>query len=375
MVQPRCPSVDHLLARSDGGLARIRRPGGRIDAGGLDAVSEAAERWGNGAVEITNRANLQLRGVQPQAASGLAGSLVAAGLSSGDGGDRRRNVLMGPLGELDPEAIDYGPVLDPLLSELDSDSRLDALSDKFGVALDGGGAWPLTGRRAAIVVQPGADPETASVTCGWAPPRMVDRAGLVRELAVLAAASVQHSYRGVEVTGEVAPLSGPLGRGPGWVGAMPPLGRVDAPTLAGLAELARRHSDGQMRLTPWRSVVFAQPSDPDTLVAGLRRLDLVVDPADPAAAVVACAGSAGCTSGLTDVIGDARRVIEGRRERGAPVESIHVSGCDKRCAQRDPASVTLVATGPGRYDLFRGAEPAPTGRLSAAEAVEEASRP
>lgn len=374
MVQPRCPSVDHLLVRSDGGLARIRRPGGRIDAGGLEAVADAAERWGNGNVEMTNRANLQLRGVQPRAASGLAGALAAAGLSSGDGGDRRRNLLMGPLGDLDPGAVDYGPVLDPLLSELDSDSRLDALSDKFGVALDGGGAWPLTGRRAAIVVQPGADPDTASVTCGWGPPRTVDRAALVRELAALAAASIDHSYRGVEVTGAAAPLTGPLGRGPGWVGAMPPLGRVDAPTLAGLAGLARRHCDGQVRLTPWRSVVFARPSDPDTLIAGLDRLGLVVDPRDPAAAVVACAGSAGCTSGLTDTIGDARRVVEARRERGAPVESVHLSGCEKRCAQRAPASVTLVATGPGRYDLFR-AGGVSADRLSAAEAVEEASRP
>lgn len=363
-----------MLVRSDGGLARIRRPGGRIDARGLDAVAEAADRWGNGTVEITNRANLQLRGVEPEAASGLAGALISAGLSFGDHGDRRRNVLMGPLCDLDPEAVDYGPVLDPLLSELDSHPRLDALSDKFGLALDGGGAWPLTGRRAAIVVQPGADPETAAVTCGWGPPRTVYRADLAGELAALAAASIDHPYRGVEVPGAAAPLAGPLGRGPGWVGAMPPLGRVDAPTLAGLAGLARRHCGGQMRLTPWRSVVFARPSCPDRLTAALGRLGLVVDPQDPAAAVVACAGTAGCTSALADALGDARRVIAARRERGAPVESIHVSGCDKRCAQQAPASVTLIATGPGRYDLFRAGRIA-AGRLSAAEAVEEASRP
>lgn len=374
MSQPRCPSVDHLLARSDGGLARIRRPGGRIDASGLDAVAEAADRWGNGIVEITNRANLQLRGVQPGAASGLASALVSAGLSSGASGYRRRNVLMGPLCDLDPEAVDYGPVLDPLLSELDSDPRLDALSDKFGVALDGGGAWPLTGRRAAIVVRAGADPDTTVVTCGWGPPRVVHLSDLVRELAALAAASVDHSYRGVEVPGAPAPPAGPLGRGPGWVGAMPLLGRVDAPTLAGLADLARRHSGGHLRLTPWRSVVFARPSCPDRLTAGLRRLGLVVDPQDPAAAVVACAGTAGCTSALADAMGDARRVIDARRDRGAPVESIHVSGCDKRCAQRAPASVTLVATGPGRYDLFPAGRVV-AGGLSAAAAVEEASRP
>ena len=374
MSQPSCPSVEHLLARSDGGLARIRRPGGRIDADGLAALADAADRFASGTVEITNRANLQVRGVRPGAGSRLAGALVSAGLSCGASGDRRRNVLMAPLGGLDPDAFDYGPLLEPLLAELDSDPRLDALSDKFGVALDGGGAWPLSGRRAAIVASPGADPRTVVVTCGWAPPRTVERAELAGVLASAAAASLDHPYRGVVVPGPIAPPAGPLGAGPGWVGAMPLLGRAPAATLAGLGELARRHSGGALRLTPWRGVVFPAPTGADRLIAGLRRLDLVVDPDDPAGPVVACAGTAGCTSALTDAIGDARQVIRARRERGAPVEGVHVSGCAKRCAQRAPAAVTLVGTGPGRYDLYRGEEIDSAG-LSASEAVEEASRP
>lgn len=376
MSEPSCPSVEHLLARSDGGLARIRRPGGRIDADGLSALAEAADRFASGTVEITNRANLQIRGVRPGAESRLAGALVAAGLSCGASGDRRRNVLMGPLGGLDPDGVDFDPVLEPLLSALDSDPRLDALSDKFGVALDGGGSWPLSGRRAALVATPGPgrDPETVVVTCGWAPPRTVERAELAALLASAAAASIEHPYRGVVVPGPLPPPAGPLGPGPGWVGAMPLLGRASAATLAGLGDLARRHCGGALRLTPWRGVVFAEPTDAEGLIAGLRRLDMVVEPDDPAAAVVACAGTAGCTSALTDAMGDARRVIGARRERGAPVESIHVSGCAKRCAQRSPAALTLVGTGPRRYDLYRAEGIASSG-LGASEAVEEASGP
>ncbi len=374
MSQPACPSVEHLLARSDGGLARIRRPGGRLDADGLTALAEAADRFGSGTVEMTNRANLQIRGVRPGAGSRLAAALVSAGLSCGPSGDRRRNVLMGPLGGLDPDAVDYGPLLDPLLAALDSDPRLDALGDKFGMALDGGGAWPLSGRRAAIVARPGADPRSVVVTCGWAPPRTVERAELVGVLASAAADSIGRPYRSVVVPGPAAPPVGPLGAGPGWVGAMPPLGRAGAATLVGLAELARRHSGGALRLTTWRGAVFPEPTDADRLMAGLRRLDLVVDRDDPAGAVVACAGTAGCTSALTDAMGDAQRVIRARRKRGAPVVGIHVSGCAKRCAQRAPAAVTLVGAGPGRYDLYRGEEFGPAG-LGASEAVEEASRP
>lgn len=372
MSQPKCPSVDHLLARSDGGLARVRLPGGRIDADGLVALAEAADRWGNGVVEMTNRANLQIRGVRTDAAAGLADALLSAGLSFGVYGDRRRNVLMGPLCDLDPDAVDYGPLLDPLLRALSSEPRLDALSDKFGLALDGGGAWPLTARRAAVIAQPGPEPSTAVVTCAWSPPRVLEQADLAIELAAIAATSINHSYRSIVVAGKAAPVAGPIGCGANWVGAMPTLGRVDATTLVGLAELARRHCSGTLRLTAWRSVLFPRPSEPGPLIAGLHRLGLVVDPNDPAAAVIACAGIAACTSALADVMGDARRVIEARRERGAPVKSIHFSGCNKCCAQCTPASITLIASEPGRYDIYRSGRVVATG-LSAPQTIEEAS--
>ena len=365
------------MARSDGSLARIRRPGGRIDAEGLDTVAEVAERWGNGIVEITNRANLQLRGIRPESSSAVAGALTDSGLSFGAAGDLRRNLLLGPLGDLDPTAVDYSKLLDPILAQLDSDRRLDSLSDKFGIAMDGGGSWPLTARRAAVVASAGDDAGTAVIRCSWGPPRTVARSDLVAELAAAAVSSLDHPYRSVVAPGtpgRTAPATGPLGRGPGWVGAMPALGRTDVSTLRGLSELARRHSRGSLRLTPWRGVVFAQPSDPDRLQDSLGRLGLVVEPDDPAASVVACAGTRGCTSALTDAMGDARLVIRARRERRSTAAAIHVSGCAKCCAQRERAAVALIGVEPGRYDLYRDGSIVAAG-LGASDAVEKASWP
>lgn len=365
------------MARSDGALARIRRPGGRIDADGLDTVAEVAERWGNGTVEITNRANLQLRGIRSGTYSAVAGALTDSGVSLGAAGDLRRNLLLGPLGDLDPAAVDYSPLLGPLLARMDSDRRLDSLSDKFGIAMDGGGSWPLTGRRAAVVASPGDDVGTAVIRCSWAPPRTVAGCDLVTELASAAVSSLDHPYRSVVVPatpGRAAPATGPLGRGPGWVGAMPVLGRTDVSTLRALSELARRHSDGKLRLTPWRGVVFVQPSDPDRLYVSLGRLGLVVEPDDPAASVVACAGTRGCTSALTDAMGDARLVIRGRRDRRSTAAAVHVSGCVKCCAQREQAAVALIGVGPGRYDLYRDGTIVAAG-LGASDAVEMASWP
>lgn len=63
----------------DGGICRIKLDGGSISADQADAVAEAAERFAGGAIEATNRANLQIRGIGEQSAA-LIDSLLAAGL-------------------------------------------------------------------------------------------------------------------------------------------------------------------------------------------------------------------------------------------------------------------------------------------------------
>lgn len=384
-----CPSVDNVVARADGGLARIRVPGGRIDAAALLAVADAAQRWGSGVVEITSRANLQLRGIRHGAASALAEALVGSGVSGGPPADRRRNVLLDPLGDLDPEAEDLGPLLGPLLAALDADPRLDGLDDKFGFAIDGGGSFSVAGRRAAVVAAPTGMRGVMGVCWGWAPdgdegsparPRRVARGALVDALVETAVGSLGRPRASVEVPAAseevVVRITGPLGVGTAWVGAMPALGRADASVVAAMATAARRYSNGLLRLTPWRGVVFpaVAPDDRGALLEDLTVGGLVVDPSDPASTVVACAGSRGCTSGLTDAIGDARRVIAARREAGSGPAPLHLSGCAKCCAQRTPLSLTLVGSGPDHYDVY-GDGDLRVRAVSGAEAVALAARP
>jgi precorrin-3B synthase len=129
------------MEAADGMLLRMRLPGGVIGADGLRTVAEVAERFGSGVVELTVRANLQIRGVAPVDVAAAGDRLVLAGLALADPvRDERRDVIGSPLAGHDPtELVDLSGVLADVADRLAADTGLDGLPPKFGVVLDGGG--------------------------------------------------------------------------------------------------------------------------------------------------------------------------------------------------------------------------------------------
>ncbi|KHJ59501.1 precorrin-3B synthase, partial [Burkholderia glumae] len=69
-----------VVATKDGGLCRVRLPGGRLDARAARALAAAARTHASGALDATNRANLQIRGVRAGREAALAAALIDAGL-------------------------------------------------------------------------------------------------------------------------------------------------------------------------------------------------------------------------------------------------------------------------------------------------------
>ncbi|KAB2810719.1 nitrite reductase [Pimelobacter simplex] len=138
----RCPGIVHPWPADDGGLVRVRVPGGRVRLSALRALAAVAEQYGDGRVRLTGRANLQVRAMPLGADGSLAAPALAAleatGLLPSRSHDRVRNVLVSPQTGLAGGRADLRPVLAALDTLLLSDPALAALPGRFLFTLDDG---------------------------------------------------------------------------------------------------------------------------------------------------------------------------------------------------------------------------------------------
>ncbi len=125
-----------------------------------------------------------------------------------------------------------------------------------------------------------------------------------------------------------------------YVGAVFPLGRLDAAMLEGVAQLAQQYGDGSLRLTPWQSLLLPGIREEHAahVTARLQQLGLLCDASQPLARIIACTGSAGCAKGRCPAPGDASaRAAPGRAPvrlqallRRSPCGTGYLAGGDPR---------------------------------------------
>lgn len=384
-----CPGTLRLHGADDGLLARVRIPAGLLTAAQAETLADAAQRFGDGHLDITSRGNVQLRGLGEGCAGGLADLLDGAGLLPAPEHERIRNVVASPLTGLDDHGhLDVRPLVRRFDALLCASEQAPALSGRFLFAFDDGrgdvaaldadvtlladrdgrhlllsvGAGPhalrvsaddaphaaLTGAEAFLAAARASGtrawrvaelpPEHALSAPAIAP--LLDRAGIAAEQVAAPAR-----------TASTAPAPGLATRtgGPTALHVLPPLGRFTAHRWRLLTALAEREGDGELRVTPWRGTVV--PGLPEAAArraqASLADAGLVTRPDSPWLGVGACTGRPGCVKSLADVRADAEATVRAG-SGGLPV---YWSGCERRCGHpRGTTWVDVVATGDG-YDL------------------------
>ncbi|MCF6510103.1 precorrin-3B synthase [Blastococcus sp. MG754426] len=366
-----CPGALQTHSAADGELARVRVPGGLLRADQLRVLGAAAVELGDGALELTSRGNVQLRGLRPGAAGELGERLAAAGLLPSDSHETARNLLGSVLSGRAGGLLDARPWVRAFDAGLCADPTLAALPGRFLATFDDGrgdvaalggdvGLLALS-REAVALTLAGADSGLRATS---------DDAvalALAATRAFLAERAVQggRAWRLAELTGGPARVTARVGGAPDAaradvpaeprvraVGAVPqddgrtalaavvPLGRLTAAQLPLLADLA-----AEVQLTPWRGVVVPDLAD-GSAAALLVEAGLVLDPGSPWTRVTACAGLPGCAKSLADVRADATAAVvvgalpaDGARQ--------HWAGCERRCGRPGGAVVDVVATGSG----------------------------
>lgn len=332
----------------------------------LEVLRVAAAELGDGRLELTSRANVQIRGLDARGPRELSDRLFGAGLLPSMAHERVRNILASPLSGLDEESrYDVLPVAAELDRGLCARPGLAELPGRFLFALDDG-RGDLAEVRADVAVR-ALDQRSAVLSLGnrgvrvaWAEVPELMLAAAEAFLAVR-----DQEWRIAEVPGGEERILERLGlraddaldssttrvaagvHGTALVVTVP-LGSLTQDQAAALAGAAGVGADrtagdgasaaGGVRVTPWRSVVVGAGA------TGLEGVGLVSAPGSVWEGVTACAGRPGCAKALADVRADAIRLMPAfqRDER-----RVHWAGCERRCGKPSGRFVDVVAVGDG----------------------------
>lgn len=369
-----CPGVLHLAQMADGGLARLRVPGGLLSAGQSRAVADAADALGSGFIDLTNRANLQIRGLSGHAEAALAARLASAGFAFHGEADRRRNILLDPFSGLDQqESRDLRPLARALDEALIHAPWIGRLSPKFSFVLDGGGETRIAGTPSDVVLRAtgqgvvveaaGLETQALSedralaaafaVASAAADSGPDARAGDVAANAVRAALGQGGTVR-EKSAGPAREAPRPrFGASPSADGTVAvvvpaPVGRLDANMLRFLADAADVEGRGDLILAPWSAVVLPglRPERAAAVLAASETEGFLPIAVAERLSVVACAGAPACERARepAKALGAALLALAAAEPGRLPAgpRRVHLSACLKGCAGSAPADLLLL---------------------------------
>lgn len=402
----------YLAPNKEAFMARLRIPGGLVKAYQLREIASVAKELTTGYVQITTRANLQIRLIQPKDAPEVLRRIQAVGLHTrGAGADNIRNLTANPTAGIDPhELIDVLPLCQELAQIILNDRAFYNLPRKFNIAYDGGGLIGTvedTNDIGAKAVKLGEE-VLFRIALGGATGHqafardlgvLVPPAELNQVVAALVRVYIAHGNRTdrkrarlkhlleswtlerylaetEKVLGRAlrkAPLDPSSLQYPGqklphshigvypqkqhglnFVGVAMPVGQLTPKQMFRVAELADLYGSGEIRLTVWQNFII--PNVPDTYVGtlrkALRRIGFDTEQSHLRSGLVACTGNSYCRFAQANTKGHALELanyLEKKLTLDQPL-NIHLTGCPHSCAQHYMGDIGLLAT------KVRGAE-------------------
>lgn len=342
-------------------MVRLRLPGGRLPAAALSRLADLAGLYGNGILQLTSRAGLQVRGLPDPVPGAFVEEVGAAGLLPTATHERVRNIVTSPLTGLLGGGADLAPMITALDAALVAEPSLSELPGRFLFVLDDGRGdvidltfdlgYQATGPDRGVVLVGSAErgvpvrADEAVTTLvglarGFAAARRATGAWHIRELAAWTQTLPLLPVRPVRGTPAV-----PLGRIGDAASVSVPLARLSADQVRVVTAVS---AQGHLVVTPWRGLVIPGAA---AALDQLQAVGLLGDEDSAWAQLSACVGAPFCSRARIDTDAVARAVAA----TNTPLPRTHLSGCERRCGA--PAGDHLDLVAPTVADALRRLRP------------------
>ncbi|MFS8056202.1 precorrin-3B synthase [Rhizobium sp. BR 317] len=382
MARGACPSLSAPMITGDGLLVRLRpkTPGLTIEQ--FRALAQAAERHGNGLLEITARGNLQLRGMTTESMAGLAADIAHAGIIPETG----VTIETPPLSGLDPleiaDARNLAALLRQQIAALDPQP---ALAPKLTIIIDAGGRLNLDAISADIRLRAARAADNSTIwdlaVSGTAQTAKVIASFPVEQLAIidllkalallgprargrdLDVDSLRMKYRSLDVSAlgiaeqHVSPIGiHPLGSDHLALGLHPSFGQIQAKDLLRFIAIAEAAGASEIRTAPEHAMLVlglgVQAAEAVQLAAADCGFRTRAD--DPSNHMDVCAGAGACASAFYATKSAAADLLDLAPELLDGSLTIHLSGCRKGCAHPANSAITIVGAPMGYGVVVNG---------------------
>ena len=395
-----------LTPIKDAFMSRLRIPGGRLTTFQLRELGRIAQELTSGYVQITTRANLQMRLIQPKDAPEFLRRVQSVGLHTrGAGADNIRNLTANPTAGVDPvELIDVMPLCEQIGQIIINDRSFYDLPRKFNIAYDGGGLigtvedtndigvkavklgdeilfrialGGATGHKAfardlGVVVPPNEINNVivavlrVYIEKGCRTDRkkarlkhLLEKMSLAEYLELVEKKLGKQLRRAPYDAGQMRWASHELAhshvgdfpqkqRGLNYVGATCPVGQITPKQMLRLADLTELYGSGEVRLTVWQNFIIPNVADAfvPTLKRALEKAGFATKQSNIASGVIACTGNSFCKFAQSNTKGHALELIKHLEKKvllDQPV-NIHVTGCPNSCAQHYMGDIGCLGT-------------------------------